>query len=275
MMGKRILCVILVLMLLVGGAVALAACGGGSTTETTAATTATTAGGTETTAGGTETTAGGTETTGAATGEPIIVGFNEGFTGFMATNALLCWHGIVLACEQVGQINGRPIEYNQADNGSDPAQAVAKARQQVESDGVDVMIGPQFSPSTQAITDYLATAGGIPQISVAPQPNDNLTTANGLAFMAYGFYGNPDMEYAKYLVTTKGFKSVNIICYEDTASRQQIAKGFIRASLRLGVRFSQRPGWRPTRWTSPSSWVACRRPTAHSSGSMVWACRLS
>jgi branched-chain amino acid transport system substrate-binding protein len=228
-------------MLLMAVTVVVAACGSTANTETTAATTATTSGttasssGSDTTAastattGGSDTTAASTGTTTAATGTPIIVGFNEGMTGFMAVNAALCWHGVVLACEEQGQIAGHPIEYDLADNGSDPAQAVAKARQQVESKGVDVIIGPQYSPSAEAITQYLGTLGdkAIPQISVAPQPNANLKTANNLAFMAFGFYGNPDYQYAKYLVEKKGYKTCNIISYEDTASRQMVEKGTI------------------------------------------------
>ena len=93
----------------------------------------------------------------AATGEPLKIGFDEGFTGFMAVDADLTDKGIELAIEQLGgQIGGRPIEYIKADNGSDPVQAVDKARQLVESDKIDVMIGPIFSPANAAVTDYLA-----------------------------------------------------------------------------------------------------------------------
>ena len=71
----------------------------------------------------------------AATGEPLKIGFDEGFTGFMAVDAAMTDKGIQLAIDQLGgQIDGRPIEYLKADNASDPVQAVDKARQLVESD---------------------------------------------------------------------------------------------------------------------------------------------
>ena len=75
----------------------------------------------------------------------------------MAVDADMTDKGIKLAIEQLGdQIAGRPIEYIKADNASDPVQAVDKARQLVESDKIDVMIGPIFSPANAAVTDYLA-----------------------------------------------------------------------------------------------------------------------
>lgn len=176
---------------------------------------------------GSEGTSGGNSSpTSTASGESIKIGFNEGFTGFMATNAMLIEHGILTAMAEVdNQVLGRPIEYVKADNASDPVNAVDKARQQVEQQGIHVMIGPQYSPATKAITQYLATAGGIPQISLTGQPAENLQTANGLAFMPSGFYGTDTYELARYCVEELGLKTANAICYEDTASRA-LQKGF-------------------------------------------------
>ena len=71
-----------------------------------------------------------------------------------------------------------------------PTQVVAvdKARKLVESDKINVMIGPIFSPSAKAVTDYLGKSSGIPEISIVGQPTENLQTANGLAFMHTGFF---------------------------------------------------------------------------------------
>ena len=166
----------------------------------------------------------------AATGEPLKIGFDEGFTGFMAMDASLAEQGILTAIDMVGgQWMGRPIEYFKADNGSDPVQAVDKARQLVESDGIQYMAGPIFSPATAAVTDYLAKAGGIPQCSIVGQPSDNLKTANGLAFMPNGLYSSQGYYFGKYVGEQLGYKTVNAINYEDTAARQLQAgfdKGF-------------------------------------------------
>jgi branched-chain amino acid transport system substrate-binding protein len=166
------------------------------------------------------------ETVAAATGEPIKIGFNEGFTGFMAVDADMTDKGIRLAIDQLGgQIAGRPIEYIKADNGSDPVQAVDKARQLVESDKIDVMIGPIFSPANAAVTDYLARNGGIPSISIYGQPIDNMKTANGLSFVPSGLFSFAGYMTGKYAAEEMGWKTANCINYEDTAGRQ-LQEGF-------------------------------------------------
>jgi ABC-type branched-subunit amino acid transport system substrate-binding protein len=211
MTNKKLLIVVLVVML-VACAFALAACGSGGSesTETTAA-------------------AGSTDTT-AAAGEPIKIGFDEGFTGFMAYDVALAEKGILTAFEMLNnQVAGRPLEYVKADNGSDPVVAVDKARQLVESDKISFLAGPIFSPAAQAVTDYLSKATGIPQCSIVGQPSDNLTTANKLAFMPNGLYGSQGYYFGKYCAEQLGYKTANCIHYDDTAAHQLqdgFAKGF-------------------------------------------------
>jgi branched-chain amino acid transport system substrate-binding protein len=174
------------------------------------------------------------EPTVAATGEPIKIGFDEGFTGFMAVDADMTDKGIRLAIDQLGgQIAGRPIEYIKADNGSDPVQAVDKARQLVESDKIDVMIGPIFSPANAAVTDYLARNGGIPSISIYGQPIDNMKTANGLSFVPSGLFSFAGYITGKYAAEEMGWKTANCINYEDTAGRQ-LQEGFNRGFKEAG-----------------------------------------
>jgi branched-chain amino acid transport system substrate-binding protein len=174
------------------------------------------------------------EPTAAATGEPIKIGFDEGFTGFMAVDADMTDKGIKLAIDQLGgQIAGRPIEYIKADNGSDPVQAVGKARQLVESDKIDVMLGPIFSPANAAVTDYLARNGGIPSISIYGQPIDNMKTANGLSFVPSGLFSFAGYMTGKYAAEEMGWKTANCINYEDTAGRQ-LQEGFNRGFEEAG-----------------------------------------
>ena len=163
----------------------------------------------------------------SATGEPLKIGFDEGFTGFMAVDAQLTEHGIKIALEEVGnQWMGRPIEYYKADNASDPVQAVDKARQLVESDGIQVMLGPIFSPSNAAVTDYLAKGGGgIPSISIFGQPTVNLKTANNLSFIPAGMFSMDGYVLGKYACETLGYKTANAISLEDTTGHE-LMKGF-------------------------------------------------
>ena len=173
----------------------------------------------------------------APTGEPLKIGFDEGFTGFMAVDATMTDKGIQTAIAQHdGQALGRPIEYIKADNGSDPVQAVDKARQLVEKDQIDVMLGPIFSPANAAVTDFLAKSGGTPSISIYGHPIDNMKTANGLSFVPTGFY-TFDGYYllGKYCSEELGYKTANVVNYEDTATHQ-MQEGFNRGFAEGGGR---------------------------------------
>ncbi len=224
-MGKRLL--ILMLVAVLGVCVFAVACGE-EATETT-----TTAGGTETTAGSTTTTTGGTETTAAPSGEAIKFGFDEGFTGFMAYDCELADKGIKTALAQLdNQFEGRPLEYFPEDNGSDPVVAVDKARKLVESDGINCMIGPIFSPSAKSVADYLGKSTGIPEMSIVGQPTDNLETANKLAFIHTGFFDSHGYYFGKYLAEL-GYKTANVINYDDTPA-YALTAGFKKAFVDEG-----------------------------------------
>jgi branched-chain amino acid transport system substrate-binding protein len=179
-----------------------------------------------------------TTTTAASTsstvaGEPIKIGYDEGFTGFMAYDCQLADQGIKTALAMLdNQWEGRPLQYFAEDNGSDPVVAVDKARKLVESDKIDVMIGPIFSPSAKAVADYLAKSSGIPEISIVGQPTENLETANGLAFIHTGFFDSHGYYFGKYLAE-KGYKTANVINYDDTPA-YALTAGFKKAFVEEG-----------------------------------------
>jgi branched-chain amino acid transport system substrate-binding protein len=181
----------------------------------------------------TETTAAGAETTAAPSGEPIKIGYDEGFTSFMAYDCELADKGIKTALSMLdNQFMGRPLEYYPEDNASDPVLAVEKARKLVESDGINVMIGPIFSPSAKAVTEYLGTSSGIPQMSIVGQPSENLETANGLAFIHTGFFDSHGYYFGKYLAE-QGYKTANVINYDDTPA-YALTAGFKKAFVDEG-----------------------------------------
>lgn len=225
-MRKGIVLLVPLMVVVLAASVFAAACGEETSSATTAGATDSTAG-TDTSAATTATT-GGAGSTADPNAAPIKMAFDEGFTGFMAFDASLCEKGILTGIAMLdNQIGGRPIEYLKADNGSDPVVAVDKARQLVESDKIDYMIGPLFSPATQAVTDYLASAGGIPQCSLMGQPKDNLATGNKLAFIPAGLYGSWGYYFGKYVAEELGYKTANCINYEDTAA-YDLQAGFER-----------------------------------------------
>jgi branched-chain amino acid transport system substrate-binding protein len=235
-MSKRLL--VLVLAVVLGVSASAVACGGETTTTTAAGgSTATTAAPTTTAAGSATTAAtAGTATTaatGAATGTPIKFGFDEGFTSFMAYDCQLADQGVKTALAMLNnQWEGRPLEYYPEDNGSDPVVAVDKARKLVEQNKIDAMIGPIFSPSAKAVADYLGKSSGIPELSIVGQPSENLETANGLAFIHTGFFDSHGYYFGKYLAE-KGFKTANVINYEDTPAHA-LTDGFKKAFVDEG-----------------------------------------
>jgi branched-chain amino acid transport system substrate-binding protein len=221
MANKKLLIVVMVVML-AACAFALAACGSGGSesTETTTgpgATVTTAAGATDTTAPA------------AATGEPIKIGFNEGLTGFMATDAQIADQGIQTALAMVdNQVLGRPIEYIKMDNASDPVQAVDKERKLVEDNKV-CMTMTIFSPAVRAISDYLSKSGGIPQIGINPMPMSTLETANDLLFIPSGILNLGGYLLGKYATDVLGYKTANCIHYDDLPAydyQKAFEKGF-------------------------------------------------
>ena len=211
-MNKRFVVLMLVVAMVLGLSAVLTACGGTTTTTTQAPTTTTGA---------------------AATGEPIRFGFDEGFTGFMAYDCQLADQGVKTALAMLNnQWEGRPLEYFAEDNTSDPVVAVDKARKLVESDKIDVMIGPIFSPSAKSVADYLAKSSGIPEMSIVGQPTENLETANGLAFIQTGFFDSHGYYFGKYLAE-KGYKTANVINYDDTPA-YALTAGFKKAFVDEG-----------------------------------------
>jgi branched-chain amino acid transport system substrate-binding protein len=220
-MGRRLL--LLVLVMALGICLFAVACGGDGDTATTAAT------------GGAETTAatGGVETTAAPSGEAIKFGFDEGFTGFMAYDCELADKGVKVALAMLNnEFEGRPLKYIAEDNGSDPVVAVDKAKKLVESDGINCMIGPIFSPSAKAVADYLGKSSGIPEISIVGQPTENLQTANGLAFIHTGFFDSHGYYFGQYLAEL-GYKTANVINYDDTPA-YALTAGFKKAFVDEG-----------------------------------------
>lgn len=161
-----------------------------------------------------------------STGEPFKVAYNEDFTGVMSVDAALADHGIQTALKQLNsEVLDRPIEYLKADNGGDPVVAVDKARQLVESNGIQTHFGPIFAPSAAAVTNYLGTAGGIPEIAMLGWSSENLKTANKLSFIPMGILSCSGYYFGKYVGEKLGYKTVSAIYFEDTAAHE-IQGGF-------------------------------------------------
>jgi branched-chain amino acid transport system substrate-binding protein len=127
---------------------AVAACGGAATT-TTGAASDTTAG--PDTTGGASTTAASTATSGT-----IKIGCLLDLTGGIAWGGLDAQKGLELAFEQAGyQVAGKKIELVEEDVASDSATTVDKVKKLVETDKVDLLVGPINGGGDNAILQYV------------------------------------------------------------------------------------------------------------------------
>jgi branched-chain amino acid transport system substrate-binding protein len=90
--------------------------------------------------------------------EPIKIGALLELTGVGTTYGLQAKDMIEMALDEYGRkIGDHPIEVVYADDATDPATALTKAKQLVERDGVDVIFGPNFSDAQDAIASYLGS----------------------------------------------------------------------------------------------------------------------
>jgi branched-chain amino acid transport system substrate-binding protein len=228
-MKKRLLFLVFVVVL--GVTLFAAACGGGGETDSTA----------------------------APSGEPIKFGFDEGFTGFMAYDCELADKGVKTALAMLNnQWEGRPLQYFPEDNGSDPVVAVDKARKLVESDKINCMIGPIFSPSAKSVAGFLGKSSGIPQMSIVGQPTENLETASGLAFIHTGFFDAHGYYFGKFLAE-KGYKTANVINYDDTPA-YALTAGFKKAFVDEGGGTMNEPVYVPVETVDFSAYLSSMKP---------------
>jgi ABC-type branched-subunit amino acid transport system substrate-binding protein len=91
---------------------------------------------------------------GAVSGDAIKIGVLAPTTGFMSTHGEAIKLGAVLAEEMInkdGGINGKPIKMVIEDDKSDPAVATEKAKQLINKDKVQFLIGTGSSAETLAV----------------------------------------------------------------------------------------------------------------------------
>jgi branched-chain amino acid transport system substrate-binding protein len=155
-----------IVMLLVVGLVCLAvsllvvACDGGGATTTTAA------------SGVTQTTAGTATTQAGAADDPYVLGLVSDLTGPVSFIGIPQRDGIQVMVNRInaaGGINGHPLKLIVEDGGTDTAKNLAAATKLIQSDEVDILIGPTFAAEIAAF-QALAEKAGI--VNVYPGPPD-------------------------------------------------------------------------------------------------------
>jgi branched-chain amino acid transport system substrate-binding protein len=156
-----------------------------SSAATTAAAAATTAGGTATTAAAASTTAAGATTTvaKAPSGQPVKIGVILPLSGALAAAGRDYKLVIDNISKEPGHdaIDGRPVQIVPRDSQSTAAGATAAARQLLDEDKVDVIIGPLYTVEASAVLP-LGTEKKIFEVAMTGCPDCGDGTKNPTAF---------------------------------------------------------------------------------------------
>lgn len=111
------------------------------------------------------------------------------------------------------KIGGEDIKYTILDDGSDPTTAVKDARQLIDQDHVDVIIGPTITPNGLAIIDVVAERK-VPDIAIVPGISNPVTDKTKWVFSVP--QSNTLMAHAVVANMLKqGIKKVAFIGFSD------------------------------------------------------------
>jgi branched-chain amino acid transport system substrate-binding protein len=192
------------------------------------------------------------------TGEPLKIGVMSDLTGALALFGNEMWEGLQLGFEYATDgtmvAGGRPVELIIRDDTSDVDAGTAAARELIESEGVEILIGNSSSAvalQVQQIADenevvYFAAPAAAPDITGA---NWNAHTfrvcrnaaQDGLTMAAWSF-NNIGENY--------------LILAEDYAFGQQTAAGFQAAFGALGANFlTEEPIYAPSDTTDFTPYI--------------------
>jgi ABC-type branched-subunit amino acid transport system substrate-binding protein len=232
--------IFLVAVLLGASAWGASGCGGSADVTTTGESIAST----ESTDAGTG--AGTTPVTVDEQAQSLRIVFNGEISGELVYDCALVRKGVRTALATLGsQLAGRPIEYTEIDNTSDPLMAVEATRKLVEtdadgdkeSDPVDFICGPLSSSAVAGVTFFLAHRAEererIPQCAVTALPSDNITTSGDLGFVPSGVYGSYGYYLGKFAGDVLKYKTANCIHYSDPAA-EELQSGFAKGFAESG-----------------------------------------
>lgn len=225
-----VLCVCLML------AAALAGCGDTSTDATDQTATTAEPGGVTTTAGNTETSA--TAPSDDAANDPYVIGLLSDLTGPLSYIGVPQADAMKMEIERTnseGGINGHPLKLIIEDEGSNAAKVSAAVTKLVESDKVDILVGPAWGalvPTIQAIADR----SEIPY--VYPGPPDAVSREQ-IQKWSFSTAASPDALATAQagIVKSFGYKAV-VAIGDDWTTYQQSLKSVEKLATEAGIRFT-------------------------------------
>lgn len=114
-------------------------------------------------------TSGGQTTGRPVAGNAVKVGALLPFTGILAEAARTNYDGLEVAFDELGwKVAGKDIKVIKSDDEGNPGTAVTRAKELIEQDKVDFVIGPSPSASILAVRDYIDSKGTPTIVCIGP-----------------------------------------------------------------------------------------------------------
>lgn len=159
--------------------------------------------------------------------QPIIIGLLFDYSGMGSFDIPYHEDGVRIKLDEIGwEIEGRPIELVTADNGGDPAKGVEAVDRLIQTDKVDVIIGPVWGHVQLAIAPSLAESK-TPILVPSGGIIDVLETCPDNWFMIRGTFAGNAYYSGVYAYEEMGARTA-VILYNDFATGETFADGFVQ-----------------------------------------------
>ncbi|AUH32410.1 ABC transporter substrate-binding protein [Paracoccus tegillarcae] len=130
--------------------------------------------------------------------------------------------GFQLAADEIGEIGGMPTELFIVDDEQKPDIAANKARELVERDGADIVVGPIFSNIAGAIVKPV-TDGGAILISPNAGPSNLAGAECNKAFFSVSYQNDQNHEVMGAYAKEQGFDNVFLLAPNYQAGQDSLA----------------------------------------------------
>ncbi len=186
---------------------------------------------------------------------PIKIGFIVPLTGVFAPNGQDEQDGWNLAVKEMGDtVAGRKIQTTFTDDAADPNQGLTDAKQLVENQGVDLMIGPLAANVGLAVRSYVASSG-VPTLYISACSVELATSQKTPNLVMTGWTcDQPTLNFGKYVYEKLGYHHVTTIGM-DYAFGWQVTGGFTSTFTAAGGKIDKQI-WAPINAPDYSPYVA-------------------
>ena len=198
---------------------------------------------------------GGSSSSQSSESGPVKVGFILPLTGVFAPNGQDEQDGWNLAQKEVGgSVAGRKIQTYFTDAAADPNQGLTDAKQLVENQGVDLMVGPLAANVGLAVRSYVASSG-IPTVYISACSVELATSQKVSNLIMTGWTcDQPTLNFGKYVYEKLGYHHVTTVGM-DYAFGWQVTGGFTSTFKAAGGKIDKQI-WAPINAADYSPYVA-------------------